>query len=54
MSLHNECVQPQRPPGLPCPARVEQEGMAAADGVPPVLSPHYRSGLVTGWSSQQR
>ena len=40
--------------GLPCPARVEQEGMAAADGVPPVLSPHYRSGLVTGWSSQQR
>ena len=39
--------------GLPCPARVEQQEMAASDGVPPDLSPHYRSGLVSGWSAAQ-
>ena len=39
--------------GLPCPARVEQQEMAAADGVPPDLSPYYRSGLLSGWSAAQ-
>jgi len=39
--------------GLPCPARVEQQEMAASDGVPPDLSPHYRSGLLAGWAAAQ-
>jgi integrase len=39
--------------GLPCPARGQQEELAAADGVPPALSAHYRSGFLSGWSAAQ-
>lgn len=39
--------------GLPCPPRGEQEALAASESVPADYVPHYRSGLVTGWSVAQ-
>jgi integrase len=39
--------------GEPCPARASQDALAAAAGIPPELTGHYRQGLVGGWAAGQ-